>query len=455
MSKFSILKKIVAVIFVLGFLWTAYFALHGLFQGQSDNSNLNFVPSNASSIIKLDGSIIAEEAFTSIVLKSRDNGLLRRIAGLIEDKEEDAGEEDLNLKFGIDYTSDIVLFTLPIEKTEIVGILFNLKKPEQFEKNVSPYLNKNEAIGIKGNVGLYLTRFGSDISNSLTDSKLASLPSKLLNGNKYYNMDSISSNPTGNSIISMCSNRNFETTSEWIDHSDLDFSIEHNSIVVNGHLDLSKEHKKEDLNSLKPDGFHFSTQLIPESLNDSLHELSEGRLPDLSAISLNYFGTDLIYDPSFFVVPNIDIILHFEDSIDVYTFLYEIAEGENIQELQSDSYNYGTKKTYFKQLNPTSFYMGRHPYSDKLIIKENHLVSIEGNPSALTNVKGEGMMIKLLEMVSLYSSGKVLANEIDSFELKVDLVNSNSATIMSTSQFTKDHYPINELLKFILDEPFK
>ncbi|MFN5911721.1 MAG: hypothetical protein ACK45H_10330, partial [Bacteroidota bacterium] len=122
----------------------------GLVMSAFPPDNLDHVPANAELAVRIDARQIAETTVQSILLESKDEQIIRLL-----EKAVSQGPQN-NSTFsnsGINFLSDIVVFSYPYGKGKISGILYNLLDQDAFLKNMPERIGQNGYCAASETVG--------------------------------------------------------------------------------------------------------------------------------------------------------------------------------------------------------------------------------------------------------------------------------------------------------------
>ena len=104
-----------------------FFRLTSLILIEDKNENLNHIPVNASIVIQLNAKKLANQAFINTLKKLDDTELIQLIETAVF-KEKVADDKPI----GIVPLSNQLLFQIPFQKKEIMGVLLNIEDEAAF-----------------------------------------------------------------------------------------------------------------------------------------------------------------------------------------------------------------------------------------------------------------------------------------------------------------------------------
>ncbi len=428
-----------SVFVLLVALWALFFTTE-LFQVEKSNANWQYLPLNASKVVRIDGNKLINKTLFSVLLEANDQEMMNLIKKIIAERKEKKPEF---INDGIDVHSDVILFEEIIQEKAVQGMLVNLFNTKKFDA----YFNQKEIIHANnGLVGVILfknesidpkvlQKSANEIVNTQRDTKpKISDADELLNGTLNFN------------------------TTKYQEYSvnRLDFTIKmlKDGIFLNG---SGRVTKKINLNApmLAPKGLHVSSAAVPSWLNDTLNnKLTEFeiKLPDIKNVSLNLMGTKVInHSTGFIAIPQMELYIRTASNFSVRAFFQNTLLKEKLDyELGTNYISFQNEKVYFKQLSPTSFYIGK---SEKPVLIKNQsktIFNLKGDLSVLTHVEGGGMMTAILEMIPVYSATKHLSNNITTLNVELTLEKEDKAKFLGELSFKEGISPLNEIMKFLL-----
>jgi hypothetical protein len=237
-----------------------------------------------------------------------------------------------------------------------------------------------------------------------------------------------------------------------------DLNVTKNNLLFKGAYRLNSKHHFDfsSIRNLKAKGFHVSTSIIPTAANDSLKSFlfkTFGfKLPAISAISLNYFGSSIISkEDKTWVIPTIDLIIQCEKNVDIQQLMSNKVVLEKIGcTLGDHRVIFDKKVVYFKQLSPTSFYIGRSLSPQLNRTKTTNILSINGQLKPLFNIEGGGILYSLMELIPLYKASKQFVEKNKAIRIELKQVSSNYYKLKGQLEFHQNYLATNELIRFVL-----
>ncbi len=441
--------QFLSIFVLLVFAWLLLFFNQAILAEKSNNNTLH-VPDNANYAIRIDGRELAEKTLFSIFLESKDEVVISLLQSSISKNMNTEGQFK---NYGIDYLSDIVIFEIPYKRSTIQGILVNVNNKQLFNKNLN---GSKSVFACHDDVGVIFNY--SNFKDQVPSSELKKIAVNIVKTTSKNTPEKfIAHHGPGKFVETYSKSSNFGE-STYFGKSTVLFELQEKSLLLSGKLDLNSKNTTA-INPLtkiiEPKGIHFSSTIIPTVLVDSLNGWLKQfslTIPSINTISLNHIETKIInHSSGFFVIPQIELLIQFNKDFSIQELL---SSPELITylaySLQKNHISFQEEKIFFKQINSKSIYIGITENPTFKTVNSNEVVKIEGNLKALTTIKGGGMMTAFLEMLPIYSASKNLVKHTESLNLSFVKTNKNNIDLKGELKFTKDHYPMNELIKFLL-----
>lgn len=448
MQRLNPIKKLFAALVLLSILWFLFFFTE-LFCEQQKNDNNLFVPQNSTFAVRIDGRSIAEKTFFSVFLEARDEKLLRKIRNSFEELKEK------EVKFsGINFLSDMILFSVPYKNGNLIGISLNLTAPSKFKKNYPNIFGKDQFIDVHENVGLILSYNPENKKNTINKKELLAFFHKQIPARNQFVLDR-----KDKKTVQMYSKGSVFGNSTYFTSSNLFFETHKSSVNIEGSLEISRKKmpdnqlEKHFLQAKKGD-FHFSTSIISNSIQDSLEKILSKMgldLPKIKSISFNYRGMNILNNETgMHTIPNIDLVLEFKQAITAKSILNDPELLNKIEgKFSNNQLKIGNHTYYIQQINKHTIFIGD---SEAPVFSDNsEIIAVKGNLSSILKIEGGGIITSFLEIVPIYRASKELFDNTEDFEIIIKKADDQKAQIKGTISFKKDHYAMNEFLKFLLE----
>jgi len=417
------------------------------------NENLDFVPSNATFVMRIDGRQLAETTLFSIVMKSKDEEIIRLLERTFKNKVTD-NKEFKNV--GINFLSDVVVFKLNYKEGAVTGILVNLFNKRLFDKNISSSNDIQQVISSTKNVGLILS-YTAKKNEKISSQELQKFADSILHNKQNLSVQQFISNREEGKFTEVYIKGNFLGNNLHSSESSIVFEQKEQSFLLHGNIEMN--HPDNDSHELSHQlaekGFHVTSRSFSKELSDTLSRLLsfiDKPIPEISAFSLNYNGTKIINHTSgFFFIPDMELVVQCANPFAFESFLKESSISEELDcQITGKTIQFQNEILYYKQLTSKSFYIGsiEHPtFANRNI---NELLHVSGKLDPLLNIQGGGMMTAFLEMIPVFKASKGMANHSEKIQFDIIEKDRNKAEIKGELIFKKEYYPMNEIIKFLL-----
>lgn len=448
MQKLKFVKKLLSAIVLLSTLWLLFFFTQ-LFCQKPENKNDLFVPDNSTFAVRINGRSIAEHTFFSVFLEGRDEKLLRKIQNTIDDLK-DQEIKDL----GINFLSDMIMFSCPYKDGDLIGISVNLLKPSAFKKNCPSIFSDNQFYDVRDNVGMILFYRTNDKKNKVKSKELLSFLHKHTPAKNPFISDI-----QEKKIVQMYTKGSVFGNSAYFCSSNLFFETQKSKVTIEGKLNIIDNNSslaagKTYFLETEKESFHFSTAIVSNTIQDSLKEILDKmglKVPQIRSISMNYKGMQIVNNETgMHTLPNIDLVLKFKNPTSARSIL---NDTELLSKLEAQFHNnqltIGNHTYYVQQLNKYTIFFGNS--KNPIFSNDPEIVAIRGNLSSILKIEGGGIITSFLEIVPIYRASKELFNNTKNFEVVIKKENEKFATIKGDITFKKGHYPMSEFLKFLLE----
>lgn len=433
MQKLSKIGRIFSLVFLAGTLWLVYLILVFSFE-ENTNKNTQYIPENATSVYRLDGRVLTRELLASLLISEDDD--LRKMA---QSKIPTTKEGKLK-PVGISFDSDIILFRLEDGKSRFTGMLFNLWDDRTFKRNIPKLVGDNGAIASTENVGLLLLQLEGDMTQKQLSEKAAKMLSKETSFLKNHPA------PENKSLISVW----YQEGNSSI--SDVGISVQDNQLIISGAFETSTDLNAKNL-AQYTGGFHIHTQWFPEIWSSLLQDALKERgieIPSIRQLSINYFGTTIVTEPSVMPLPILTASIEFKDVVSVDSLFgsFPLISNDTISGMRI--YDVLTKKYEITQIDSHTISIAS---TDGLKLTKKSVGSIaeiSGSPDYLLNIDGDKFISRVLVLSNEYRAVSSLINEITSIDIKMTPSKNNTYRIRGTIALNDDKWPLNELLKFLI-----
>ena len=445
------IKTLLTTIVLLTFLWAA-FLITQLISKDPEHKNEFFIPESASFAIKLDSRKLVNKALFTILFEGRDEKIVEKIRELLSNPRESKKE------IGINLLSDAVVFASPVKNGKIVVIALNLSNPSDFETNILEHLNEKQVVEVIDNVGFILTYFSNEEMNTIDKREIATYFEKNIRPLSENSTSRFTRDIKDGSFLQSYSKKELFGKDSYFTTSNSEFFLAENGIDLKSELGLAKKITNPANKILIPryGNFHFTSGIVPPSLQDSLSAIA-GRLglklPALKSCSINYGGINIqSNDDGMTVLPEIDLLLEFKSSFTVEDLFKQDTILKKIGgTFENKIFKIGGKRYYYDQIDSKTICISSFKSTAIIKNKNQELIAVKGNLASLLKIEGGGMIITLLDMIPAYKASKELFTNIDDVNISLNKSKGNTAKMKGSITFKKDHFVMNEMLKFALE----
>jgi hypothetical protein len=421
--------------------------------------NLRHVPTDATFAMRVDGTAVLKSSAFSIILEANDPDLIDVINQKINQKRKHKGPSK---NLGIDYLSDLVVYAVPFENGQLLGVTYNLKRPDLMRKNASLGLDSNQVYVINENIGVVLTYLGKKRLTPNEKSKMFSLAKKIaFEPTKSVLADKLALRES-NKIVQLSSKGQLFGETTLFNRSDMDLVLSDHGLKMTGELYKNRLEKRvfnQPKYTLKKDGMYFYTTLIPQKIQDTIHKLlfQNGlNLPRIQSISINYRGSTINNtDRNLIYSPNLDLLITFEQEFDFQKAFYEspLLEALKMKKVNNGLSN-GILDYTFEKIDQKTYLISSNKGVKPIPTPENCLLCLNGQMDPLTNINGDKMILFFLENLPIYKTTKDFFAKTEGVKIEITNTGMNKALIDGHFNFKKEYYPLNEFLKYGIQNNF-
>jgi hypothetical protein len=421
--------------------------------------NLYHVPSEATFAMRIDGTTVLKSAAFSIILEANDPDLIDVVNRQINEKRKRTGKSK---SLGIDFLSDVVVYALPFEDGQIIGYTYNLNRPDLMRKNAKRGLDSNQVYVINDKIGVVLSLSGKKRLTPSQKSKMISIAQKIaFEPSKSQLADKLALRES-NKIIQLSSKGQLFGETTLFNRSDMDLVLEDHGLKMSGQLFknlLEKRVFNQPKYTLKPDGMHFYTTLIPQKIQDTIHKLLLGNglsLPRIQAISANYRGATINNtDRNLIYSPNMDLLVTFEKDFDFKKALLESPALSAFKlKPEGDGLSNGINEFIFKKIDSKTYLISSKKDVKPISTPTNCLLCVKGQMDPITNIKGDKMILFFLENLPIFKTTKDFFSKTEGVKIEITNTEQNMAIVDGYFNFKKEYFPLNEFLKYSIQNNF-
>jgi len=421
--------------------------------------NLAHVPENATFAMRVDGSAVLKASAFSIILEANDPDLIDVINAQINEKRKQKGKSK---NIGIDYLSDIVVYSMPFKNGQIWGVTCNLNRPDLMRKNAVRVLDSNEVYSINGEIVVILRYNGALPLKPEQKVKLIDLAKKIaFQPSKSKLSDKLSKRET-NKIVQLSSKGQLFGESTLFNRSDIDLVLEDHGLKVSGKLikNLSKNRDfSQPKYTLPSSGLYFYTTLIPDIIQDTIHDIFLNlnlNLPKIKAISLNFRGStinnterNLVYSP------DMDLLITFLNPFELKDALIKSKVLKELKiEGKGENFTNRIKDYYFTKVDSKTYLISSKKDTKPTTTSTDCLFCLEGKLDPLTNIDGDKMILFFLENLPIFKTTKDFFGKTEELKIKIIDNKDHFATLKGDFTFKNEYYPLNEFLKYSIQNNF-
>lgn len=427
----SVFKIFLIVLFTIILIVIAM--LYTLVQSTANNTNLTYLPKETVFAARINTGELLKETITAII-QSKDKKFVEELKKMLPLDEEN--------KSGIDYTSNVYYFVIRKDNQMVEGMLYNLRNKEEFDN----YFADEKSVVTASNDEVSVLLFNNDpIKDS---SKLGALAreiiSKATNTSKQ-----ISFNENKGVLISTWSQKSVST--DILYNTSIDLSIVDNAFVIEGSISPEKIEFTQNTSTLTPDGFHLSTSMIPQYINDSVGNFFQQHgiksIPAVKSFSLNYKGVSIDQSEGLRIIPDFECLLTFTDTLSSYNFSNDLIEHEILNKTDSLHYSFRDVEFRIDQFDSASIYISNHASLPRAENKKS-IFALQGTPDQLFEIRGNSMYGKIIQILPLYSASKNFANEIEKMDLQF-IPNGKNIEVRGEMKFKEGSIAIIEVMHFL------
>lgn len=447
------LKRLLASLFFLVTIWTL-FLFGRFFAVDKPIENLTHLPENAIFAMRLDGSAALKSTLFSVLLEANDPEVIKVINEQINKKWKRKG---VSKNLGIDFLSDIVVYVFPFEGEQMLGMSYNLTRPDLMRKNALRALDSDQCYSINENIGVVLTYLGKKKFDFEKKARAIKMAQKIAFTPIKGDLAGKIAQKETTKLVQVTSRGMLYGSSTLFTRTDVDLTLNEHSMVLTGQLIKNYDVKDIFLNknyTLIPSGMHFYTTLIPKSVQDSLHAILKSKrlvLPEIEAIAVNYRGMH-INNPNgvLFQSPDIDMVLNFKDSVD---FIAALKKSNFLKELhfmfKSESViTNGIKDFYITKIDPQTYLFSSEKNAKTKMNPQNCLLKLDGNLTNFTNITGNKWFMTFLNGLPIYFNSKSFFSKTKNISVTVTNTDAKKATLEGRLDFKEEYSPMNEIFKY-------
>lgn len=403
------------------------------------------VPTQADWVVRVDAASFWKQELYTILFDSKDERLLSSLQELMDKKLKGKGKKR---PLYIDFESDLVLYGIHEDTHRFTVMLFQLKHPAKFKKNISDYLTARQSYAIQGNTGLILTQAEGAVMTKKHLQQLVHHYSKahFIDFNKQRKSDK-------------------ELITARIAHSGEDLGLraiqlgishDQQAITFSGSFTWDQAYQGTCSFDLQSSGFYMASRIVPQQLEDTLNALlplGSYKFSGIESCILDYRGMYLEAEiqglPSVFgylPIPKINLIVSSKNDLSVdsiYRSCPPAIRGAN------HTLNFGETDYELVQLDAHTIFIGIDPTTVKKT-PQRALTLLKGSLPTLTTIEGSSFVSAFVQNMGPIKIGNDFFATTRSFRLQIEETRKNNYAINGKMYFKEGKFPLNEVTKLLV-----
>ncbi len=431
------LKRIFPVLFGLLFLWGTFLLSEFLF-AKKTNENAFYIPESAEIVVKMDAKSFFQSAIYDVFLDDKDKEVFSQVEKMTQKDFDNSPWKDA----GIDLLSDVIYFEKSVSGGKITGFLFNLTDAKNFKANISSMVSENQFFNANENVGILISTT-SGISDKLAKAFASQALTK-----KNVNPKIFTSENKEGQILSLST-----SSKSPFGKGQMNVQLLSNQLILEGEFTAQNNNSTSNW-TLKKDGFHLLSGIIPQNLADTLQSKMNAdgfNLPKINRLSVNYRGTNIGENN---ILPDGDLLLSFDSKLDRKALVENQIPWQKLGFVVEASTPNGLllikeEKAYtLRILDDFTLFFGSNT-SNLLQKKNTDLFLLEGDLTNITEINGGGLMTVGLNFYPPYKASKTLFQSLSVAEIKFKAINGNNK-LTGKFTFKNEKTVVTEMLRFLL-----
>lgn len=416
----------------------------------SDEKITRSIPENSNFVTVIKGTEVLRKTVFTVLMEARDQELIEAINEVIKTKRNYKGPSK---NIGLDFLNNFALFGVYEYQTQLLGMVVDIKDFERFERNKGNYFDTTTVYANSETQLIVLRKMSGEAFKQKERVKFAQYAQKLLAEKSTKNDHFFDLTDPG--MVHLYTNQGLFGPTSVFKEVKLNIREEPQVMKVKGAFKLNPDfnNRKDNIYTLERDGFHFRTQIIPKSLQDTLKSTFENYglfFPPIASITFNYRNTDIQNtNEGLRISPEIDLLLTFEKPIDFKEAITNVGFlMENGWEVNGDQLSNGIMNYKIRQFNSKTVLVTSKQKEVKIVLDPEVLFEISGNPANTTNLSGNGFIVGFIQMFKNYKACNTLFQSIEDIDLRITESKNKELNLDGIILFKPNHYPLNEVLKF-------
>lgn len=409
---------------LLVFLWLICL-LFSLYALQPRNiASVYTAPENAEVIVNIDGRDVLKRLLTDVLLEGKGDDLFNTVKTLPE-------QSSPEKQYGINWAQPVTYFKAKHNGKELQGLIVQVINPVEWNRNINTLLGNTSVAKHQGQSGIVVH------SGELTKEELYAFIDR--------QKSSEGAEQPG------FENGKLMAVRQWSEDGNAEFtvSVDKNIVSSQGIINHGGILKSNQLSFiLKPDGFHFTSDLVTKELNDTLAKYIGIDLP-LTGISVNYRGITLSEtDGKSFLSPDGDFVFGFERETSVQQVVEAIPNA--VWEEENKTVKLGKQVYFIKQLDAKTIFFGVNKNAELSENSQAIGVLLTGSLKPLFTIKGSRLIRAALRLNPVTSFGLDLSEEIQLCSIRLKAVSSTSFQLDASFRFRNEDDAILKLAELVL-----
>ncbi len=425
------------MLFGLLFLWGTFLLSEFLFVKKT-NENAFYIPESAEIVVKMDAKSFFQSAIYDVFLDDKDKEVFSQVEKMAQKDFDNSPWKDA----GIDLLSDVIYFEKSVSGGEITGFLFNLTDAKIFKANISSMVSENQFFNANENVGILIST-----TSGISDKQAKVFASKVLS-KKNVNPKIFTSENKEGQILSVST-----SSKSPFGKGQMNVQLLSNQLMLEGEFAAQNNISTSNW-TLKKDGFHLLSGIIPQNLADTLQSKMNAdgfNLPKINRLTVNYRGTNIGENN---ILPDGDLLLSFDSKLDRKALVENQIPWQKLGFVVEASTPNGLllikeEKAYtLRILDDFTLFFGSNT-ANLLQKKNTDLFLLEGDLTNITEINGGGLMTVGLNFYPPYKASKTLFQSLSVAEIKFKAMNGKNK-LTGKFAFKNEKTVVTEMLRFLL-----
>jgi hypothetical protein len=438
-------RSLISTVLLLLVIWSI-FLFSKLLNEEKDYQLETFVPKEALFTLSLNSRAILKQTLRDLISEEGEASF-QQIAATLKRR----NSEEKNNRLGLDLQSKIVLFSVPLKSDHHICLLTGISNHSLLEKESKQLEEQGIGIATKDDVALLIFPVKG---GKLKNEDLSIQASRILEGKRNTGAPNIS-----NSALHLSINSATQNVYPFMLPGEFDIELKEHKIRMKGEFSWDEDAVNETIQLMKPRGLHISIPKFSDEIKDSVQAILSPlglSSTDLTGCSMNYRGLLIEEVPGLKILPDMDGLFHFKRAMDIDSVFAIMKSNNDLFIKTDDGFKYGSRQYFLELVSPNTIYLGQSKFRSALIREADSDLIFEcsGDLKALTQIDGNGMMRKLVELLSMYSASKGLLNKVEDFDFTAMRQNDGKAEIRGILLFKSDESASLALLNFLFDAKY-